>query len=128
MQFKFSFLTGLFVVLSISFLSAQGSASVNTKKPNILEPSQFTTSTDEWAFYFDNENKVYYIDFESINVNLSDIKLFNQAGEMVKSDKLWDLPVNTIYELDIHDLKPGNYKIELRSYTGVIEREITLSE
>ncbi len=128
MQSKFSFLTGLFVVLSIGFLSAQGSASVSTKKPNILEPSQFTTSTDEWAFYFDNENKVYYIDFESINVNLSDIKLFNQAGEMVKSDKLWDLPVNTIYELDIHDLKPGNYKIELRSYTGVIEREITLSE
>jgi hypothetical protein len=115
-------------MLSAGFVSAQSSASVDLKQPTILSSSEFSISPDEWTFYLDNENKVYYIDFESINVNLNDIRVFDDAGELVKSDKLWDLPVNTIYELSIGDLKPGNYKIELRSYTGIIEKEILLSE
>lgn len=128
MQLKFPLLSVLLIIFSASFLSAQSSASVDSKKPTILSTDEFSISPDEWTFYLDKENKVYYIDFESINVNLNDIRVFDQAGELVKSDKLWDLPVNTIYELNISDLKPGNYKIELRSYTGLIEKEIVLSE
>lgn len=128
MQLKFPFLSVVFLFFSIGFISAQSSASVDSKKPSILSSDEFSITPDEWAFYLDKENKVYYIDFESINVNLNDIRVYDQAGELVKSDKLWDLPVNTIYELSIADLKPGNYKIELRSYTGLIEKEISLSE
>ncbi|MBI1224130.1 MAG: hypothetical protein GC192_02735 [Bacteroidetes bacterium] len=128
MQLKFTFLSLLFLVFTISSVSAQSSASVDSKKPTILSSEEFSISSDEWTFYLDKDNKVYYIDFESISINLNDIRVFNQEGEIVKSDKLWDLPVNTIYELNIGDLKPGNYKVELRSYTGVIEKEISLSE
>ena len=128
MQPKFYFLSLLFAVLTTGMISAQSSASIDSGKPTKFDLTQFSLGSDEWTFYLDKENKVYYIDFESISVNLSDIKVYNQAGELVKSDKLWDLPVNTIYELSIEDLKPGNYKIELRSYTGVIEKEIELSE
>ncbi|MBK9012729.1 MAG: hypothetical protein IPM82_00815 [Saprospiraceae bacterium] len=128
MQPKFYFLSVFFAVLTTGMISAQSSVSLDSKKASKFDPSQFSLGSDEWTFYLDKENKVYYIDFESISVNLSDIKVYNQAGELVKSDKLWDLPVNTIYELSIEDLKPGNYKIELRSYTGVIEKEIMLSE
>ncbi len=128
MQLRFSLLSVFFVIFTASLVSAQSSASVDSKKPTILSSSEFSISPDEWTFYLDKENKVYYIDFESISVNLNDIRVYDEAGELVKSDKLWDLPVNTIYELSIGDLKPGNYKIELRSYTGVIEKEISLSE
>ena len=128
MQLKFPFLSVILFLFTTGFISAQSSASLNESRPNIIDPSQFSIGTDEWTFYLDKENKVYYIDFESISVNLSDIKVFNQNGELVISDKLCDLPVNTIYELNIGDLKPGSYKVELRSYTGVIEKEIQLSE
>lgn len=128
MQFKTTFLSFFLTITAFGFASAQGSASVNAEKPTILESSQFSVSPDEWTFYFDQENRVYYIDFEAISVNLNDIKVYNQSGEMVKSDKLWDLPVNTIYELSITDLSPGKYKIELRTYTGVIEKEIEVAE
>ena len=83
---------------------------------------------DNWTFYLDSESKVYYIDFETISVNLSDIKVVNEEGSVVKKDNLWDLPVNTIYEVDFTDLKPGKYKVELRSYTGMITKEVTISE
>lgn len=128
MQYKIFMLSGFLAIFSTSIISAQGSASVSANRPTILESSQFSISPDEWAFYLDEENKVYYIDFESISVNLNDIKLVDQAGKVVKSDKLWDLPVNTIYELSVKDLAPGNYKVELRTYTGLIEKEITVSK
>jgi methionine-rich copper-binding protein CopC len=128
MQLNFSILSIFSFLLVSGFLSAQSSASLELDKPHVLEASEFSIGSDEWTFYLDKENKVYYIDFESISVNLSDLKVFNQDGELVKTDKLWDLPVNTIYELNISDLKPGNYKVELRSYTGIIEKEIQLSE
>ena len=97
MQLKFPFLSVILFLFTTGFISAQSSASLNESRPNIIDPSQFSIGTDEWTFYLDKENKVYYIDFESISVNLSDIKVFNQNGELVISDKLWDLPVNTIY-------------------------------
>lgn len=128
MQLKFPFLSILLTVFSIGIVSAQSSASLNSKSSSILSSSEFSIGPDEWTFYLDKENQVYYIDFEAISVNLSDIKVVNEEGEIVKSDKLWDLPVNTIYELSINDLKPGNYKVELRSYTGVVEKEFTISE
>lgn len=128
MQSKIYMLIGFLTIFSTSIISAQGSASVSINKPTILQSSQFSISPDEWAFYLDEENKVYYIDFESISVNLNDIKVVDQDGNVVKSDKLWDLPVNTIYELNINDLAPGNYKVELRTYTGLIEKEITVSK
>ena len=83
---------------------------------------------DEWTFYLDLESKVYYIDFETISVNLSDVKVKNETGDVVMEDDLWDLPVNTIYELDFTKFKPGTYQIELRSYTGMITKELTISE
>ncbi|MCF8246237.1 MAG: hypothetical protein K9J37_05505 [Saprospiraceae bacterium] len=128
MQSKYSFLSLFLLFFTASYVSAQAVASFDSEKLTPLKPSEFAIHPDEWTFYLDKENKVYYIDFESINVNLSDIRVLDKDGDIVKSDKLWDLPVNTIYELNISDLKPGNYKVELRSYTGMIENEIILSE
>ena len=48
----------------------------------------------------------------------------DENGEVVLKDKLHDLPVNTIYEIDTTDYSSGKYQIELRSYTGVIRKEI----
>ncbi|MEO0778473.1 MAG: hypothetical protein AAF146_18040, partial [Bacteroidota bacterium] len=77
-------------------------------------------------FYIDEEQEIYYIDFEKINVNLNDLKVINADGEVVLEDQLYELPVNTIYELDLSELPEGTYEVALRTFTGVISKEITL--
>ncbi|MCB0644197.1 MAG: hypothetical protein KDC44_21285, partial [Phaeodactylibacter sp.] len=83
-------------------------------------------STDNQSFFIDDESSVYYIDFESINVTLNTIVVKNASGSVVFQENLYNLPVNTIYELDYSTYKPGTYQIELRAYSGVIRKSITV--
>lgn len=129
MQLKFPLLVVFFLGTAAITTKAQSTASTGEGTLN----QHSLTSTDsennpDWTFFLDKENKVYFIDFETINVNLSDIKILNEKGDIVLADKLWDLPVDTIYEVNLRDFKPGNYKIELRSYTGLIQKDVVVSE
>ena len=81
---------------------------------------------ENWSVYADEENRIYYIDFETLNVNLSDIVVKNEKGEIVWKDDVFELPVNTIYELDFSQYSSGKYEIELRSFTGVIRKTISI--
>ena len=128
MQFKnclvalaFLFSAGLMNAQTFSFSDAPSSLSQSYNQ--LPSPDG-----DSQTFYLDANNKIYYIDFETISVNLSDIKVVNESGRVVRQDDLSDLPVNTIYELDLTDLKPGTYRVELRSYTGLLTREVTISD
>ena len=98
-------------------------------------PSQLLASNDlapkgiveeEWSFFFDAENKIYYIDFETISRNLTTVKVVAKDGKAIISDDVADLPVNTIYELDCSKLTKGAYTVELHSYTEIIKKEVTL--
>lgn len=81
---------------------------------------------ENWTFYHDKENKVYYIDFETINVNLNELIIKNSKGDVVFQDELWRLPVNAIYELDFSKYKPGRYEVELRTFTGFIKKDVLI--
>ena len=81
---------------------------------------------EDWTIYADETNRVYYIDFESLRVNISDVVVKNNAGEVVFKEKVFDLPVNTIYELDLSKYEAGKYEIELRSFTGLIRKPVEL--
>ncbi len=85
-----------------------------------------TPANEDWTLYADEENKLYYIDFENLKVNLSDIVVKNANGEVLLKDNVFDLPVNTIYELDFSAYRPGIYEIELRSFTNVIRKKLVL--
>ena len=128
MHRKFPLFLLCFGFFAIAKVDAQSSASIDGVDIVHHNNGQINFGNEDWTFYLDKENKVYYIDFESISVNLSDLKVVDAKGGVVMTDKLWDLPVNTIYELDLKGLEPGNYRIELRSYTGVIEKEVSVSE
>ncbi|MBI5914089.1 MAG: hypothetical protein HY842_01835 [Bacteroidetes bacterium] len=128
MQFKFLFSLLLLVSVATAEMTAQTSTSVTSSPSEIQNSDNIAIGNEDWTFYLDQESKVYYIDFETISVNLSDIRVYNEAGDVVMTDKLWDLPVNAIYEINLTDFDPGTYKIELRSYTGVIRKDMTLSE
>lgn len=91
-----------------------------------LHTATETSPNEDWTLYADEENKLYYIDFENLKVNLSDIVVKNVNGEVLMKDNVFDLPVNTIYELDFSAYKPGTYEIELRSFTNVIRKKLVL--
>lgn len=82
---------------------------------------------DNWSFFGDAENDVLFIDFENLSVNLSDIVIKDQSGATVFSEEVLDLPVNTIFEIDLSTFKNGQYEIELKSFTGTMRRKLIVS-
>lgn len=126
MQHK-TYIVAFFLLFSAFSINAQNSI-VDTNSEETSSTEIPIMESDKWTFYLDNESNVYYIDFETISVNLSEIKVKNESKEVVLEDELWDLPVNTIYELDFKGLEPGTYQVELSSYTGMIKKEVTIAD
>lgn len=83
-------------------------------------------ASEDWTIYADEENKVFYIDFENLTFNLNDIVVLNESGDVVHEDEVFDLPVNTIYELDLSSQRAGTYYIELRAFTGLIRKTVSV--
>jgi len=131
MQRKF---TLFLILLFAGFATSYAQSSSFTEQP-ISAASSIDLSTDKdllglddnnWSLYADEENKLYYIDFESINMNLSDILVKRKSGEVILREDVFELPVDTIYEIDFIQFGSGAYEIELRSFTGSLKRSITV--
>lgn len=105
---------------------AQTTASENDNITPSSSQELALQENEDWSLYIDEENRIYYIDFEHLKVNLSDIIVKNESGRILFKDDVFDLPVNTIYEIDFSKYKAGSYQIELRSFTGVIRKRVTL--
>ncbi len=113
------------LILSNNILSAQASADKSSSF--IAKGITLTEAEDQdWSIYNDEENKTYYIDFEKITFNLSEIMVFNSQNEVVFKEEVFDLPVNTIYELDFNGYESGDYRIELRSFTKYIRKDVAV--
>lgn len=78
------------------------------------------------AFFVDADNETYFIDFENLKVNLSELVVKDNNGAVVFKDDVFDLPVNTIYEIDYSEYTAGDYEVELRSFTGVMRKRISV--
>ncbi len=119
------------VLLTLFFIGTQTiqsqTATTNSPTTTTNENKELLNlDHEDWSFFADEENKVYYIDFESIKVNLSDIVVKDEKNNIIFEDEVVHLPVNTIYELDASAFQAGKYRIELRSYTNSFEKEITI--
>lgn len=114
----------LLLFVSTSFtLSAQSMASIDKVEMDFITLDK---SEGDWSFYSDDENKTYFIDFEKLSFNLSEIVVKDQQGTIVIREDVLDLPVNTIFELDFSDFKSGKYLIELRSFKGMLKKMVSL--
>ncbi len=112
----------LFVFFS-SNISAQSIASIGKVEMDFITLDE---RESDWSFYSDDESKTYYIDFEKLSFNLSEIVVKDQEGTIVMKEDVLDLPVNTIFELDFSEFETGKYLIELRSFKGMLKKEISL--
>lgn len=81
---------------------------------------------NESAFYTDDEKSTLFIDFEAIHVNVVEIVVKDEAGNAVFTESTQQMPVNAIYELDLHQFQNGKYELELRSYTALIKKSFSV--
>lgn len=119
---KFLFFTIACACLSVLSLPAQTSSLASVSNSSSFQ----IMDSEDWSFFADKEAKVLFVDFEKIKVNLSDITVKDPAGEVVFKEDVWQLPVNTIFEINYADFKPGKYSVEIRSFTGIIKRELVV--
>jgi len=108
----------LFATLGFS----QSLADVDNKIDNTEKLLNF--SADNWSFFHDTEHNTYFIDFETVDVNLSDLKVINSNEEVVIKENLQNLPVNTIYELSLEGYPIGSYRVEIRTFTSLITKSV----
>ena len=113
-------------VVFMTALFAQNPAHAQLLSLNNAETNKSDIKQD-WSFYTDAENRMLYIDFEKINVNLNGIVVKNKEGKVVfKDDALWDLPVNTIYEVDFSKEPKGDYIVEVKTFTTTLRKTVTI--
>ncbi len=116
---KFFFLS-VFVFL----LTVATQASVTTKTGNSPVEVKPTNLIDQ-ALFYDAENKVCFIDFEAINVNIDKVIVKSGEGDVIFSEAVSSLPVNTIYEIDFKPFGKGEFSVKLSGLLGeVIEKSI----
>lgn len=101
-------------------------ASLSKTDLSASKGSLLNMDTESWSLYADEENNLYYVDFATLSVNLNDIVVTRDDGEVVLRDQVFDLPVDTIYEIDFNQYGKGTYTIELRSFTDVIRRKVEI--
>ena len=118
----------LFTLLALIFTSQSLLAQTATTDTEINYESiaaAFNFDND-WGFHSDQNEQLYYVDFENLKMVLSDIIVKNEAGEVIIKEEVMDLPVNTIFEIDFTEFGKGKYQIELRSFTGLIHKDIEI--
>lgn len=118
--------TFLFAFFIFGALAVQGqTASISATTSNEYLTNQESNS---WLFHQDEEHPILYIDFEELIVNLDKIAVIDtKSGNLVFQDEVWGLPVDAIYELDLSAFPKGNYRVELRSLSGLLTKEIGIN-
>ena len=116
---KFLTLTIVLLFSSLSLFSQTTAKGASAPGPENI--SVVALDNADWSFYADDDNRTFYIDFEKINVNLSDVVVKNESGKIVFKDDVEELPVNAIYELNFEELGIGDYTCLL--YTSPSPRD-----
>lgn len=115
------------IMVAFSIVTPVNAQLLSISSPNGNDSSNLIKTTKDWSFYADNENRILYIDFAKIDVNLSSVSVKDTDNKVVfKDENLWALPVNTIYEVDFSNKPKGQYTIELRTFTTTLKKVITI--
>ncbi len=115
------------IMVAFSIITPLNAQLLSISSPNGNDSSKLSSSIKDWSFYTDNENQMLYIDFDKIDVNLSSVSVKDANLKVVfKDENLWQLPVNSIYELDFSNKPKGQYSIELRTFTTTLKKVITI--
>ena len=96
--------------------------------PGNFESETINTAAYNWSFLTDQKNKALFIDFEALGGKMNRLVVISDKKKIVIEDNhLFDLPFNTIHEIDLDKLKRGSYFVELYTYNHeIIRKAITI--
>lgn len=84
---------------------------------------------EAWSFQQNKAGNLLYIDFEILGSKMERMTLQSTQNKtiLMADNHLFDLPINTIYELNLEKLPLGTYLVELYTITGdIIQKEIVV--
>jgi hypothetical protein len=122
------FFAACVIVATSTFSPLKAQLLSTATSSNETTTTNLATDKPEWSLFTDKENGMVYIDFEQININLNGLVVKDKEGKVVfKDDALWQLPVNTIYEIDFSKFPKGAYSVELKSFTATLRKDIAIN-
>lgn len=124
MELKACYACIVFFLVSIS-LSGQNLVASTGNASLSMENSE--TPTPDWAFYEDEDNQKLLIDFSALDSHLTDLVIVNDQNEEIFREDLYELPGNSIYELDLATFQKGNYSLNISTFNQPITRSISIN-
>lgn len=126
MELKAVFPLCIFLLFSLVSLSAQKVSTSSDFSLSIVEEIISTHTDLEWTFLEDIEDQKVYIDLAELGGNFAELIVLDADEKEVYKEDLFDLPSDSIYELDLSNLGKGDYTIELKTYNQPIYRSISV--
>jgi len=125
---SFEIMSRIFAVLAFILLFSLSGFSQSLASSSTDDSSSLLgLGSSNWSFFHNSEDQTIYIDFATIDVNLFEVKLLDEKGEVIHSEPLYDLPVDAIYELDLKGLESGDYTVELQSFgSDILKRRLKI--
>lgn len=121
-------------LMSTTILSAQKVATKHadefTKKGTSGITIQLDNADDltKTVFFIDGENQVLFIDFEALEEDLEEIRVVND-DKIIYTENVTELPMNTIYEVDLKQYEKGvEHRILLKTNFGILAKTFTIKE
>ncbi len=135
-QLKFSVLV---LCLGLGFTASSQSAASNQPALKILsenivnitaaeEDNSEEVYEESWSFFTNEDDQLFYIDFQALGGNLTSMVVLDENGNKVVEEDLLFFPDDTIYELDLFDFKEGTYHVLLETYSETIQTELIVSK
>lgn len=119
MSFRVALLSVFFSCLTIlTFAQPQANTDADVLLPSLKEmPTEKVFSTDP-------DGKICFIDFMEIDGYAKQLVVKNESDEVITNERLWDLPDNTLYELDYNEYPKGNYTVVVNTFSKTLVKEI----
>jgi hypothetical protein len=123
--------------ISMAFVYGLHAQSANNHTPDELREwvqqfkkievvSVMDEEESSWTLFEDQIEKSFYIDFDSFNLNLKEVLVKDIRGDVIFRKKVYELPVDAIYEVNFSDYPPGFYTIEVHSFISTFSKSIEL--
>lgn len=119
-------ITALFFITLIATQVEAQTASIESNQTTIDLVADNVQVAEDWFFYSEGEEQLLFIDFENVQLNLSEIILKDKSGKTLLKEDVSHLPVNAIFEIDLEAYDLEDFVVELKSYAKTIRKAVSL--
>ena len=112
-----SFLLGAFLLFSAAHVYAIDPPTKKQKASSESFGYEIPSDTYRKAVYQSEDRTKVFIDFSEIPVNLKSIQVLNSHGDVFVNKSVYELPVNSLYEIDLTSFPANDLILEIQTFT-----------